>query len=202
MPFKDRSIELSTEDALSLASDWDALKDRYITTLDLVLNKVDHHYRKFVSRLSAYSAEFKKFLVRTDNKKAIASSFYHQINSRLASGKMFFGEQLQRFNDSIEEMVNEIWDIVDQRKEDAILYRAQLMQSNSFDKEFKGILRLAKRLLDTEYAKYIDVWNILGKMDCLLVGQNFESEDPAPLEIDEDLELELDGRYPVLDDLS
>ena len=193
--------KVTQEQAQELFSYWENIKENYYKELSKYLSLLDIQWNRISNSLFGTAENFRKFLVRDDQKSNYFRNFLSEYNSFMAHRSILTKEEENQIESSIEELLDNLWDIIDQRKEENIQYLENLSETYPMSQEIKVVVKFTRQFLLVELEKYSQVVNLLGRFEHLTQGKEFQELETPELKINWKKGLEESGTCPALEHL-
>jgi CH-like domain in sperm protein len=174
---------INLQQALDLSGDWEKLKKEYLSQLSYSLCHLEIHLKTYNSILENKKNEFLKLLTSPDEKPDLFYNFRDNLAQTIQSKKFFTSAELRKLNQDIEELSDQIWDVINHKKERAIAKRQEIIDGSILTQQIAGILHLCMNLMNTEIKKYYSVMNLIDKYYCYLENTEYTAKTPGFLEI-------------------
>lgn len=160
-------------DAEKLFGQWDDLKNKYVEEIGKGLGQGKRCWIELERSLKNLLDEFKGFLMSPDEKQEKALSYVTEFNNMIKEKSVFTKLELEETRKKIDSASDYLWDIVSQRKQNAVTQRESIIQLYNIEEKLNLIGEIALFLCQTEFSRYISSINLIKSYKNLLENSNF-----------------------------
>ncbi|CAG9312214.1 unnamed protein product [Blepharisma stoltei] len=159
--FRDTEIDLNYSQASSLYEQWENALKNYILSLKENLVKTSTTQNVIDSIIEHSFVEFKKFLTRPDHKQSMIEPFVNKIINLMERRSIITSKDRKFIFEEIDDFSDKLWDIIEERKAEAINYRLKIMKGISEKELSQGTMEITKALIQTELEKLVNLTNLI-----------------------------------------
>lgn len=163
--------------ALKLYTSWDQFKTLYLGKLNKVFHVYSTLWNDFNNSLSSLKSIFFELISQEDQKILLTKNFVLEFNDLLSKKSIFSKHDSQVFYEKIDCISDELWDIVNQKKQIFIEKRKQMIHDYSLNDKLIEIFHIARDFYKAELMKHIYEIRIMSLYGKICEGYDIEVND-------------------------
>ncbi|KAL4495175.1 hypothetical protein ABPG72_007282 [Tetrahymena utriculariae] len=154
---------LKTDNLKTVMKMWNEIQTSYFKEIKQSLHKIDNHREVISNRLADVQFRFLSVIQRPDDKQHKINTFKDNLNKFFDDNPQMlrFQNTKEELNQHLETLYENLWDSVEQKKNESIQERKTIMASGWFDSEMTALFSSYQRIFQLELNKLEEIIELI-----------------------------------------